>query len=121
MKLAVTATGDRLDSEVDPRFGRCRFIIFIDSETMDFKAVANVAGSGGAGIAAGQLVAEHGAEVLLTGDCGPNAYHVLNSAGIKVITGVHGKVKDAVEAFKTGKYRASDHPSVQPHHGQKLS
>lgn len=119
MKLAVTATGDGLDSEVDPRFGRCKFIIFIDPETMAFKSVANIAGRGGAGIAAGQLVAEHGAEYLLTGDCGPNAYQVLNSAGIKVITGVHGKVKDAVEAFKTGRYSTSDHPSVQSHHGQK--
>jgi predicted Fe-Mo cluster-binding NifX family protein len=55
---------------------------------------------------------------VLTGDCGPNAYQVLSTAGIEVIIGVSGKVKDAVEAYKAGKYKAISQPSVEPHHGQ---
>jgi len=117
MKVAVTATGKGLDADVDPRFGRCKYIIFIDTDTLEFEVVENTAGAGGAGIAAGQLVASHGATVVLTGDCGPNAHQVLSAAKIQVITGVSGKIKDAVQAFKAGQFKASSQPSVQPHHG----
>jgi len=118
MKLAVTAVGKGLDADVDPRFGRCKYIIFIDPDTLEFETVENTAsGGGGAGIAASQLVASHGADAVLTGDCGPNAYQVLSAANIQVITCVSGKVKDAVQTFKAGQFKASSQPSVQPHHG----
>jgi predicted Fe-Mo cluster-binding NifX family protein len=117
MKIAVTATGDQLNSDVDPRFGRCKYFIIVDTDTMAFEAVLNTPGAGGAGIAAGQLVSSHGAKAVLTGDCGPNAYQVLSAAGIEVITGVSGKVKDAVEAYKAGKYKKISQPTVEPHHG----
>jgi len=118
MKLAITSTGKDLDADVDPRFGRCRYFLFIDSDTLEFEAIENsAAGGGGAGIAAGQLVVSHGANAVLTGDCGPNAYQVLSAANIQVITGVSGKVRDAVQAFKNGQLKAVSQPSVEPHHG----
>jgi len=118
VKLAITASGDRLDSDVDPRFGRCKFFIFVDPDTMDFVAVLNAATAGGAGIAAGQTVALYKAKAVLTGDCGPNAYQVLSAAGIEVFTGVSGKVKDVIKDYKAGKYKAVSQATVQPHHGQ---
>jgi len=117
MKLAVTATGPGLDADVDPRFGRCKYFIFVNPDTLEFKAVENTPAGGGAGIAAGQLLASHGAQVLLTGDCGPNAYQVLSAANIQVITGISGKVMDAINAYKAGQFKAISQPSVQPHHG----
>ena len=118
MKLAISASGDCLDSDVDPRFGRCKYFIFADPDTMDFIAVLNAANAGGAGIAAGQAVALHKAKAVLTGDCGPNAYQVLSAAGIEVYTGASGKVKDAIADYKAGKLKASGQANVQPHHGQ---
>ena len=117
MKLAITASGDRLDSDVDPRFGRCKYFIFVNPDTMDFEAVANAATAGGAGIAAGQTIVTYGAKAVLTGDCGPNAYQVLSAAGIEVYTGVSGKVKDAIKDYKAGKLQAIGKATVQPHHG----
>lgn len=117
MKLAVTAMGNGLDADIDPRFGRCRYIIFIDPDTLEFEAVENTPAGGGAGIATGQLVASQGANVVLTGDCGPNAYQVLSAAGIQVITGVSGKVEDAMKAFNANKFKTIEQPSVQHHHG----
>jgi len=117
VKLAITATGDRLDSDVDPRFGRCKYFIFVDPDTMDFEAVVNAATAGGAGIAAGQTIVTYGAKVVLTGDCGPNAYQVLSAAGIEVYTGVSGKIKDAIKDYKAGKLKAIGQATVQPHHG----
>ena len=119
MKIAISAMGATLDSEVDPRFGRCRYFIIVDSETMQFEAVENsgCAASGGAGIAAAQMIASKGVKVVLTGNCGPNAYRVLSSAGVEVVTGVSGKVNDSIEAYRQGKYRASSQPNVPGHFG----
>jgi predicted Fe-Mo cluster-binding NifX family protein len=102
MKIAVSATGPSLDAEVDPRFGRCQYFIIVDPETMQFEAVENSSAmaSGGAGISAAQMIAGKGVEAVLTGNCGPNAYQVLSPAGIKVISGVSGKVQDAIQGYK---------------------
>jgi len=114
MKIALSATGTTLDAEVDPRFGRCPYFIIIDPETMQFEAVPNESAqaSGGAGIAAAQAVAAQGVEAVLTGNCGPNASQVLSSAGIKIITGVAGTVKDAVQSYKAGKLQPGAPPDV---------
>lgn len=119
MKIAISAAGQDLDTQVDPRFGRCQYFILVDSETMEFEAMANsgVSASGGAGIAAAQQIADKGAQAVLTGNCGPNAYNVLNAAGIPVFTGVSGTIKDAVESYKTGKLQAIAQPNVSAHSG----
>jgi predicted Fe-Mo cluster-binding NifX family protein len=112
MKIALSATGATLDAEVDPRFGRCPYFIIVDPETMRFEALPNESAqaSGGAGISAAQAVAAKGVEAVLTGNCGPNATQVLSSAGIKIITGVSGIVKDAVQSYKAGKLQPGAPP-----------
>jgi len=119
MKIAVSAIAPGLDAEVDPRFGRCQYFIIVDPETMQFEAIENSSAiaSGGAGISAAQMIASKRVEAILTGNCGPNAYQVLSPAGIKVITRVLGKVQDAVQDYKAGKYQASSQPNVSGHFG----
>ncbi len=121
MKVAISALGASLDSEVDPRFGRCQWFIIVDTETLQFETVENSssAATGGAGIAAAQMIAGKGVKAVLTGNCGPNAYQVLSSSGIQVITGVSGKVKDVIEAYRKGEYRASPRPNVPGHFGTR--
>ncbi|MFO8100945.1 MAG: NifB/NifX family molybdenum-iron cluster-binding protein [Dehalococcoidia bacterium] len=119
MKIVVSAMGATLDSEVDPRFGRCRYLIYIDPDTMDFEAHDNAASGagGGAGIATGQAVLDKGVEAVLTGNLGPNAHMVLSQAGIRVITGVSGTVREAVEMFKQGGMAETSSPTVKAHAG----
>ncbi len=104
MKVAVSSSGNTLDSQVDPRFGRCPFYIIIDVDTMDHEVINNTSMSApsGAGIAAAQLVAGRGIDVVLTGSVGPNATQVLSQAGVKIITGAQGSIRQAIEAFKKG-------------------
>jgi len=114
MKICITSEGKTLESKVDPRFGRCQNFIFLDSDTGSFEAQENTSSQfqGGAGIQSGQFVVAAGVKAVLTGNVGPNAHKVLSAAGISVFTGVSGTVKEAVEGYKNGKYKAADAPSV---------
>ena len=120
MKIAVSANSPNLDTDIDPRFGRCQYLVLVDADTMSFETINNTGGmgSGGAGIATAQLIVGKEVEAVLTGNCGPNAYQVLSTAGIKVITGVSGKVKDAIQSYKSGKLQESSQPNVAGHFGQ---
>ena len=119
MKIAISSTAPDMEADIDPRFGRCEYFLIIDPDTMEFEAVENtsMAASGGAGIATAQMVTKKGAQLVITGNCGPNAHQTLSAAGIPVITGVSGKVKAAVEAYKSGQYQASQEPNVEAHFG----
>jgi predicted Fe-Mo cluster-binding NifX family protein len=119
MKIAISATGPTLDAEVDPRFGRCQCFVIANPETIEFEAIDNSSAmaAGGAGISAAQMIVDKGVDAVLTGNCGPNAYQVLSAAGIKVISGVAGKVRDAIEGYKSGKFQASSQPNVPGHFG----
>lgn len=119
MRIAVSAMGADLSAQVDPRFGRCQYIIIVDPDTMEFEAMenSNIAAGGGAGIATAQTVVNKDVQAVLTGNSGPNAYQVLSAAGIPVITGVSGTVREAVEGYKTGRYQAASQPNVQAHAG----
>jgi len=119
MKIAITAAGPSLDDRVDPRFGRCAYFLFVDTETGAFEAVPNpnLSLGGGAGIQSAQLIAQRGAKAVLTGNCGPNAFAALQAAGVQVLTGVSGPVRQAVERFKAGAFSASSGPTVASHFG----
>ncbi|MDF2956457.1 MAG: putative Fe-Mo cluster-binding protein [Candidatus Alkanophagales archaeon MCA70_species_1] len=122
MRVCVTATSDGLDAQVDPRFGRCQYFVIVDSETMEFEAVRNESADapGGAGIQAAQTVVSLGVEAVITGNVGPNAFQTLSAAGIRVFTGAHGTVKDAVEMFKRGELREAGGATVAPHFGMSF-
>jgi predicted Fe-Mo cluster-binding NifX family protein len=104
MKIAVSAAGPSLDELVDPRFGRCACFLIVETDTLEFEAIENASKnlSGGAGIEAAQRVADRGVTHVLTGNCGPNAEKVLSAAGIRIISGRAGTVREAVERFGAG-------------------
>jgi predicted Fe-Mo cluster-binding NifX family protein len=116
MKIAVTSTGHQLDSEVDPRFGRAAFFLIVDSEDMSFEVVDNSENANalkGAGIQAAKVVSDTGAEILLTGFCGPNAFRALGAAKIAVANTSGGSVRDAVRAYLDGKLPLADGANVE--------
>ena len=120
MKICITAAGPSLDSEMDPRFGRCQYFVFVDSETLTFKAVENpsIGATGGAGIQSAQLVVNQGVEVVITGNVGPNAFTTLQAGGIKILTGATGKVLEVLDKFKKGQISSfAQTPTVKAHTG----
>jgi predicted Fe-Mo cluster-binding NifX family protein len=119
MKIAISSSGKDLDSQIDPRFGRCQYFIFIDSETMKFEVSENegLMASGGAGVQAAQLIAQRGATALITGNLGPNAASALSASGIKVYLVPGGMVKDVIEGYRAGSLREASGATVPPHFG----
>jgi predicted Fe-Mo cluster-binding NifX family protein len=121
MKICITAQNKDLESDVDPRFGRCKYFIIADTDSGDFKPVINpnIDSSGGAGIQSGQLMADNQVKYVLTGNMGPNAFQTLKAAEVEVITGVTGTVKEAIEKFKNSQFKTTDKPSVDSHFGSR--
>lgn len=101
-KICITSKGKDLEAEVDPNFGRAQYFLIVDPETMDFEVIdnPNIEALQGAGIQTAQLISNKNTGTVLTGNCGPNAQRILQSSGIKVITGVNGKVKDVLSKYK---------------------
>jgi predicted Fe-Mo cluster-binding NifX family protein len=121
MKICITSHGNTLESQVDPRFGRCAFFIVVDTDTMEFEAIENnqAQAMGGAGVQSGKIVSEKGVEVLLTGNVGPNAYQTLQASGVNIITGISGLVQEAIEKYKNRESKPINEPSVESHFGMK--
>jgi predicted Fe-Mo cluster-binding NifX family protein len=119
MKIAVSSMGTDLDAQVDPRFGRCQYFVIVNSDTLEFEAMENpnISAMGGAGIQSGQLMADKGVQVVLTGNVGPNAFQTMSAAGVQIITGVTGTVKEAIQRFNSGQLQHTIEATVPTHFG----
>jgi predicted Fe-Mo cluster-binding NifX family protein len=122
MKIAFSSTGTDLDAEIDPRFGRCAYFLIVNPDDMTFEAIENESMSlgGGAGIQSGQFIASTGATVVITGNVGPNASRTLNAAGVNVIVGVSGSIREAIERYKKGELSPTDQANVPDHYGMGM-
>jgi predicted Fe-Mo cluster-binding NifX family protein len=123
MRIVISSDGESLDAQASPVFGRCPTYVFVDSETMTFDVLPNPAMNqgGGAGIQAAQFVANQGAQAVLSGNLGPNAFDVLEAADIPGYLIQGGTVREAVEAFKAGQLRPMGGASVGAHAGMRGS
>lgn len=120
MKIAITSQGKELYSKVDRSFGRAKWFIVVDSETNTFEAHSNkqnIDAVQGAGIQAGQRVANLGVNVVLTGNIGPNAFRTLSASFIKVFT--VGKdietVQDVLSEWKEGRLQKVNEATTEGH------
>jgi len=103
MLIAVTSSGDSLDSLVNEKFGRCQYFIIVDPDTMKFEAVQNIAENmqGGAGPKAAEILINSDVKILLTGHVGDKAEEALKRGNIKIVDGLKGdlKVREAITNY----------------------
>lgn len=101
MKICVSSTGQEKNALVDLRFGRCPYFVVFDVDSKTYAVYQNggITASGGAGIAAAQTVIDTGAEVVLTGNIGPNAMELLKSNEIRIVQAAGRTVEEAVKAY----------------------
>jgi len=118
MKIAVTAQGKELSSEIDLRFGRAKWLIVVDTESGDLQAhdnAVNLNAAQGAGIQTGQNIANLGVEAVITGNVGPNAFKTLNAANVKIFLAEKRTVQGAIDSFKAGELKEIDQANVEGH------
>jgi len=118
MHILVTSSGKTMESPVDERFGRAAHFIVVDDATGAFEAhdnAQNMLAAQGAGIQAAESASRLGAEVVITGHCGPKAFFALRTAGIRIVVGAHGTVKEALEGFRKGDLKPADSADVAGH------
>ena len=119
VKIVVTANGTDLDAPASPVFGRCPVYVFVDTETMHFEAMGNpgLDTLRGAGFEAAEFVVERGAQAVVTSNVGPNAFSVFQSSGVPVYLSEGGTVREAVEAYETGRLQPVEGANVPTHSG----
>ena len=88
-KIGISSTGDTLESEIDSRFGRCKYFIIVDiddKKILNIKSIKNVGAEQdrGAGVSAAEQIGETGVNLLITGDVGPKANEILQKLGIEI-------------------------------------
>ncbi len=118
MKIAVTSTGGNLSDMMDPRFGRAKYFVVIDTDTGQTEVCnneQNLNAAQGAGIQAAESVVRFGSKAVITGNVGPKAFRVLVMAGIAVHLCEVCSIAEALRKFKTGELKAIDIANVEGH------
>jgi predicted Fe-Mo cluster-binding NifX family protein len=118
MRVVATSQGPTLDSPTDPRFGRARYLILVDTDTGEYSSVdndINLNAAQGAGIQTGKKVVELKAQAVVTGHVGPKAFLVLNAGNVSIYTGASGTVSQAIEQFKSGLLKQAQSANVEGH------
>jgi len=125
MKIAISSTGKTMEDDVDARFGRCSYFLIVEIDKKkktikNTKAVENTAKTqmGGAGITAGQIVANEKVDAIITTNLGPRAFSVFEQFGMKIYQG-HGKIKEVVQDFINGKLKEMTDATGPQHMGLK--
>ncbi|AQS58740.1 NifB/NifX family molybdenum-iron cluster-binding protein [Desulforamulus ferrireducens] len=117
MRVAVSASGQTLSEQLNPRLGRCEYFVIVDDVTNDTIAVENTGrlSTGAAGIATANLLNNHQVDVVITGKVGPNAFTALQAAGIKVYSSTGGTIEDVLKKYRQGNLSEAGGPNVGLH------
>ena len=121
MRIAVSARGKSLDSDVDPRFGGSAGFVLFDTETGHADYLDNSAQrllDRSKGIQTAQMIAEAGATALVIGQLGSNAAQVLKRRGIKIYSSAGGTVREAIQALEQQKLKEFGEDEIQPGPGK---
>lgn len=120
MKVAITASGEDLNSPVDRVFGRARYFVITDTEETNVEVLENsqnVNAAQGAGIQSARQIANKSVDVVLTGNVGPNAFKTLEAASIRVFQFESDilTIRDALTAWKEGRLQEVKAPTAKGH------
>ena len=123
MKIAISINGNDLNAPFSPRFGRAAAFCIVDSENNEYQVYENSANStsGGAGVMAAQFVVDCGANVVISGAFGPQAYETLAAAAAKMFTlsgNENFSIRDVLGKYYRGELQEVQAPTHGGHHGR---
>lgn len=104
MKVAISSSDGKKNTPFSPRFGRCEYFVFLDTESGDWTSAENpgAAASGGAGATVVQFLANQQVNVTITGKYGPTAFKALEAAGIQGYEATSGTPEELVRQYLAG-------------------
>lgn len=104
MKIAISAAGKTSDDLLDMRFGRCEYFQIYNTESGETKIIKNngQSSSGGAGIAAANQLIDERVDVIITGSLGPNAFEIIERAGIKTYKCSNIVINSVLKKYRNG-------------------
>ena len=101
MKIAITSTGNNMESKLDQRFGRCSFFVIYDIQTkgMEFIPNPNKDALEGAGPASVQYIASNGVKKVVSGEFGVKVKSIFDSLQIQLVmvNDSEKKISDIIE------------------------
>lgn len=107
MIVMITSQGAILKSKPHHLFGRSLMFIRFNTENDKWEPFMNpgVNEPGGASVVASQFVIDQQASAVISGNFGPNAFRLLEAAGIQMWTfdKSYDSIEDVVEAYKKNK------------------
>ena len=117
MMIAISAKGETLDSNLDLRLGRAERFLLVDSDSEAFSVMSPNTDqkAHGAGIQTAQALLKTGIKAVISGDCGPKAFQVFQSAGIPIYSASGGTVREALNAWKKKELPVIGQPGPMGH------
>jgi predicted Fe-Mo cluster-binding NifX family protein len=118
MKLAFTTAGSSLGAPLDPSFGRAQNFLVYDQQGWTFEVISNqqnLDAPQGAGIQSAQTVVRAGANILITGHCGPKAFRVLEAAGVQVFNTDAPTIAEALARWRAGALIVATAANIEGH------
>ncbi|CAM3067294.1 MULTISPECIES: NifB/NifX family molybdenum-iron cluster-binding protein [Clostridium] len=118
MKIAISSTGKNMENLLDMRFGRCEYFQIHDTESKEVKILENEGqnASGGAGIVASNQLVDEKIDVIITGNFGPNAFEIIEKAGVKAYKCESISITSVIEKYNKGEIEQIS-MSGPAHHG----
>jgi predicted DNA-binding protein (UPF0251 family)/predicted Fe-Mo cluster-binding NifX family protein len=102
-RIAITSFDGTMEGMVDERFGRAKKLVVHDPATGESQVVENsqqASAAQAAGLQAAQNVIDLGVKVVISGHLGPNAFRILQAAGVQVFSAVNMTVADALKNYQ---------------------
>ena len=118
MIAAIPTTGEEINSQLDLRFGRAKYILLYNTEDKTVRTIqnqVNLNAAQGAGIQTAQTIVDANADVLITGNLGPKAFRVLDAGGIKSYLSSASSAEVAINDYEQDKLELATAPNVEGH------
>lgn len=118
MKVAIPASDQSMDAQMDLRFGRAGFFLIYDMDNDECEFIPNqqnMMARQGAGIQSAQTVANKNVQAVVASNVGPKAFDVLTSAKISIYTSKQRSLKEIIEDFKEEKLSKITNANVEGH------
>jgi predicted Fe-Mo cluster-binding NifX family protein len=120
MKIAFPSCSNSLDGSLEPLFGKTPSFLVLDTETNQLSILSNSKdpeSPKGKGIVSAQILIKSKTDILLCQHCGPQAFKILRSGGVKVFLGQADTAREIYEHYQNGLLAELLDPDVPAHYG----